>query len=335
LNVLPKTFLTPHWLNGKTILNSHDYITLLQDPKQINPQKTEALGHIIKQSPYFQSARALYLKGLKQQESENYNNHLKTAAAYTTDRSILFDFITSDQFIQNEISQTIKHNSSYLNDVEVAIEDISVDKQMLIDDSIKQQIDETTGVLDPQLFEPKNPSDVKKMHFKLDESETIEKATKQTKTQEANPEDILNLGKPLEFGKSETHSFYEWLKLIRIKPIKRREDNTDAHDGTKNKDPELTQESKNNVLVDKFIAENPKISPTNSETQKGNLAKARMISQDALMTETLARIYVEQKKFKKAIQSYKILSLKYPEKSGFFADRIKAVELLREKNKEE
>jgi hypothetical protein len=50
------------------------------------------------------------------------------------------------------------------------------------------------------------------------------------------------------------------------------------------------------------------------------------------MTETLARIYLEQKNYEKAIQSYKILSLKYPEKSGFFADQIKAVKQLQENN---
>jgi hypothetical protein len=53
---------------------------------------------------------------------------------------------------------------------------------------------------------------------------------------------------------------------------------------------------------------------------------------DGFMTETLARIYVEQKNYDKAIQSYKILSLKYPEKSGFFADQIKAVKQLQENN---
>jgi hypothetical protein len=40
------------------------------------------------------------------------------------------------------------------------------------------------------------------------------------------------------------------------------------------------------------------------------------------MTETLARVYLEQKKISKAIQAYEILILKYPEKSSFFADRI-------------
>jgi len=57
-----------------------------------------------------------------------------------------------------------------------------------------------------------------------------------------------------------------------------------------------------------------------------------MIQPESLMTETLARIYLEQKNYKKAIQSYNILSLKYPEKSGFFADQIKAIKKIQEQN---
>ena len=53
------------------------------------------------------------------------------------------------------------------------------------------------------------------------------------------------------------------------------------------------------------------------------------------MTETLAKVYLEQKKFSSAIKAYDILSLKYPEKSGFFADQIKAVKQLQEQNNKE
>ena len=51
-----------------------------------------------------------------------------------------------------------------------------------------------------------------------------------------------------------------------------------------------------------------------------------------LMTETLARVYLEQKKYSKAIQAYEILILKYPEKSIFFADRIKDIKILQQNN---
>jgi hypothetical protein len=64
-----------------------------------------------------------------------------------------------------------------------------------------------------------------------------------------------------------------------------------------------------------------------------NLAEKPIIESDSLMTETLARIYLEQKNYEKALQSYKILSLKYPEKSSLFADQIKAIKKLQEKNK--
>jgi hypothetical protein len=86
-------------------------------------------------------------------------------------------------------------------------------------------------------------------------------------------------------------------------------------------------------LIDKFIAENPKIKPITGLTPKPKLVDNSKDESDSLMTETLARIYLEQKNYDKAIQAYKILSLKYPEKSSFFAHQIKAVEELREQNK--
>jgi hypothetical protein len=51
------------------------------------------------------------------------------------------------------------------------------------------------------------------------------------------------------------------------------------------------------------------------------------------MTETLARVYLEQHKYDKAIQAYEILILKYPEKSSFFADRITDIQILQQNNK--
>ena len=85
-------------------------------------------------------------------------------------------------------------------------------------------------------------------------------------------------------------------------------------------------------LIDKFINENPKIIPSENAAPKVALKASSKIDKNELMTQTLAKVYLEQKKYKKAIQAYKILSLKYPEKSGFFADRIKAVEKIQKEN---
>ena len=49
---------------------------------------------------------------------------------------------------------------------------------------------------------------------------------------------------------------------------------------------------------------------------------------DSYFTETLARIYVKQKRYDKALQIIKNLSLKYPEKNIYFADQIRFLEKL-------
>ncbi|MEE2605493.1 MAG: hypothetical protein VYB19_04990, partial [Bacteroidota bacterium] len=49
----------------------------------------------------------------------------------------------------------------------------------------------------------------------------------------------------------------------------------------------------------------------------------KKITREDYMTETLAKVYVRQEKYKEALKAYKILSLKYPEKISLFANQIK------------
>ena len=80
-------------------MNVTDYTYLINEPDAIDEKQTEALANVLDEFPYFQSARALRLKGLYSQNSFKYNYALKVTAAHTTDRTVLFDFITSDTFV--------------------------------------------------------------------------------------------------------------------------------------------------------------------------------------------------------------------------------------------
>ncbi|WP_047544744.1 hypothetical protein [Psychroserpens sp. Hel_I_66] len=315
-------------------MDNTQFTYLLQNPKSITEEQTGALQDLSSKFPYFQSARALYLKGLKKSGSYKYNQELKTTAAYTTDRSILFDFITSEEFNQNEISQIIKQNSEHLKDITVhEMDDISVNKSVTIDDALKQHIKNTEGVLDPNLFEQKvKPEDV--AHFLSLANHTPEQAEIEIEHEktEIKPEEILQIGKPLDFEKSETHSFSEWLKITSFKPIKRDENESISEEKIISSPEKNSNEvSQKFELIDRFLENNPKIKPT-KDSPKINIDKSDKMAHDGLMTETLARIYLEQNNYEKAIQSYRILSLKYPEKSGFFADQIKAIKKLQENN---
>lgn len=308
-----------------------DFTYILQNPQEITLEQTTALRGIISEYPYFQPARALYLKALKDKESFKYNPELKTTAAYTTDRSILFDFITSEIFNQNEISQMIKQNSESLKNIVVnEIDDISVNKSVTIDEALKQHIRDTEGVLDPNLFEEKIiGEEVAKFISDISESAKLPIIEVDTQNIEPSPKETLKLGKPLEFDKNETHSFSEWLKITSFKPIV-RDDKKDVK-SSESDDNETNSINKKFELIDKFIENNPKIIPS-KDTPKINLVQNEDLHHEGFMTETLARIYLEQKNYDKAIQSYKILSLKYPEKSSFFADQIKAINKLQENN---
>ncbi len=125
--------------------------------------------------------------------------------------------------------------------------------------------------------------------------------------------ETLNIGKPISFSKEEKHSFDEWLQLESFKPIERK-----------------TPVEKFD-LIENFIKSNPKIKPVKKVSKSFEIS-ASIQENPAIMTETLAKVYLEQKKYDKALQAYKILSLKYPEKSSFFADRIKAIKFLQKHN---
>ena len=84
-------------------------------------------------------------------------------------------------------------------------------------------------------------------------------------------------------------------------------------------------------LIDQFIKNSPKMKINKDYESKSNFKSDAKIK-DELMTETLAKIYVKQEKFNKAIKAYQILSLKYPKKSSFFADQINGIKKLKSKD---
>ncbi|MDR0574260.1 MAG: hypothetical protein LBG96_09575 [Tannerella sp.] len=47
---------------------------------------------------------------------------------------------------------------------------------------------------------------------------------------------------------------------------------------------------------------------------------------DSYFTETLARVYIDQKRYDKALEIIRVLNLKYPEKNIYFADQIRYLE---------
>jgi len=109
--------------------------------------------------------------------------------------------------------------------------------------------------------------------------------------------------------KTEIKTFVNWLEQVNLVPIDR---------------------SNESSTIEKFISKKPKLnikSIEEPEIHEDN--ESTELIKESLVTETLAKLYVEQKNYEKAIQTYKILILKFPEKNSYFASAIKKLKKLK------
>jgi len=267
-------------------MNKKEFIELSIHPNKISENHVVGLEFIVEEFPYFQTAQILHLKALKEQGSFKYNNFLKKVAAYTTNRTVLFDFITTDH-LNFEESVQIKEDN--LLNLEVFSSEI-----IQVSEVTPEQQKETNDNLFPEEFQVQNLLQVEK---------------------------DLAIGKPIAFNKKEDFPFKKWLDIVPPKKIEREIAPK----------KEVSTLSKQVDLIEQFILKKPKIKPTKGQVNK-DIAMDSVVENTNLMTETLAQVYLEQKKYDKAITAFRILSLKYPEKSSFFAERINAIKFL-QKNK--
>ena len=84
-------------------------------------------------------------------------------------------------------------------------------------------------------------------------------------------------------------------------------------------------------LIDDFIDKNPSISRVDKNQEITDIELENVFSPEELMTETLAKVFLKQKKYGKALKAYRILSLKYPEKNAFFAVQINKIKEIQDK----
>ncbi|MDA9887996.1 hypothetical protein N9D52_02360 [Flavobacteriaceae bacterium] len=274
------------------------FTDLLEKPLEIIQESDlSALRQIVETYPYFQAARGMELIGLKNANSFKYNAALKKHAAYTSDRSWLFEIITQEAF--NSQTKVKKAPQT----------------------SLSKETD-----LAKQGAEPSEIPTITQKYTEEDYTEqTSDKKNDSQQVKEANFSS-LELGKPLEFNKNDRYSFEEWLQLSAKNSVENKTETSIV------KTSDTPKKVAKMAQINAFIATNPKMSTPLTNPEEITIKDAQKINKEALMTETLARVYLEQKKYKKALQAYKILSLKYPEKNSFFASQIKVVQKLIKEN---
>ena len=291
-------------------MTATDLSLILKQPNHITLSQVYELENIIHEYPYFQVVKAIYLKILYAQESYRYNKELKITAAHIGNRTLLFDFITSTGF---------KDKKNVLKKEEMP--------KAYVDEAIPSEF---TTYVSGDVFEKKEFYPV---------THTVEQSQiskEDISSSERQQKEALHMGKPIDFQPNDKQSFATWLQVTRYKPIDRRTTKMattiDLPFVDKNIFEEGDVRAKKFDLIDKFLEANPKIEVNKDYDDTSSnieIVEKKDIGRQ-FMTETLAKVYLEQGKYTEAIQAYQILMLKNPAKSAYFAEQISIIRKLQQ-----
>ena len=84
-------------------MNTQQLLGWMNDPGTLGAAAGAQLDTLTQTFPYFQTAHLLYIKSLHNENSFLYNNQLKVAAAYATNRRVLYELITKKAVAESKV----------------------------------------------------------------------------------------------------------------------------------------------------------------------------------------------------------------------------------------
>lgn len=351
-------------------MKREQFINYMLHPEELKGESAVALNSLLKEFPYFQSAQLLYLKTLHNEKSVHYQSQLKIAAAYSANRKSLYFLINGEPqkkekkpdlpetfpIHENEVLETMEIQAVEENSqskVEIAIALATNEANTTQDNSNEPNIAEINAsilpiqehieIKTPESTSEKIPSTAQSIAPEILElnTEVMSEALSAKLSNELInlPEKLSDQEKNIvpsapviapEIAKEiriEHHSFLDWLKISQLQKITTPEQKVVAVDLKPEK-----EEKK--ILIEKFISTEPRIVPKKQEFYNPiNKARQSVMENDFIVSETLAKVYLKQGNFQKALKSYEILSLKFPEKSSYFAAQILKIKKLQQEKK--
>jgi len=278
---------------------------------------TAEVNELINIFPYCQSAHLLLLKGMKNISDVRFDNQLRTSALRIADREVLYYLLDKKQETEKPAEVVIP--------APVIAENPSSDSQQVVIESARNSEDFISGIEnDPGSFSREGAEEQRKVLISEDFNEENDNAAIIIIDEESGEiEGQITYMDP-GFSLSVTADLLE----LETEAAPQDRKSVDAEEPAP-----LSNKKLQSDLIDKFILANPRIEPRKekSETPLVDISTPFVEEREGFVTETLARIYINQGYYSRAIDIYERLSLKFPEKSSYFASQIEKIKELLKK----
>ena len=267
----------------------------IQHPETLNQDSLYELRTLVARYPYFQSVRLLYLKNLYLLHDVSFGAELRKAVLYVADRRSLFYLIEGENYKLNRNEQSVS-----------------------ILEKDEPGIDRTLFLIDAFLSKmPDVQSQSSELDYTMDYTAYL--------LHDDKADDVVeNKMRPLR-GQDLIDGFLNKMNADE-KNLPTEQMNTDKSQMDKDVLLADVSEESTSPLISMPISVNDDQAEDEEEEKGEDCVVER--EDDSYFTETLAKIYIKQHRYEKALEIIKKLSLNYPKKNAYFADQIRFLEKL-------
>ncbi|HLN21243.1 MAG TPA: hypothetical protein VK213_09160 [Bacteroidales bacterium] len=322
-------------------MNRNEFLKMMEDPLSTGSESITGLNGIIDLFPYFQTAHLLLLRNLQDTGDVRFSSQLRSSALFVADREVLYRLLQRKKENQKENHPEEEHQELSDNAGENIVQptdtqpDLIPDKTYDLDDKpgeghfsapVVTELENAEHHASVLIDEPDRQQTV------IENPVSTEDLVPGQSEQDQDPsglrvEDLISGIMPdMEEAEpadktGESDIFTDDTDLLELDDETALSTEVRKNDSTGTTRSSITQAE----LIDRFIIANPRIEPVRDRTEQPVEDRSAHGYDGGFVSETLANIYCSQGYYSKAIDIFEKLSLKYPEKSSYFATQIEKI----------
>lgn len=309
-------------------MHKEELLTYIRHPERLTRETLNQILGVTEHYPYFQTARLLAVKNRFLIGDEDWKKDLETAGTFVADRRVLYNLIypLSDSSQPETLEDNISVTDTDTGSIDKAAEKKEPTLRGNISNLLSMQLEELE-LIDPDEAElmPEIALDAEILYRDADSRETSEPSREDPELLAWDTEGDADADTDADAhvdSNTERHSFTEWLQLQNKSTLPGSSEIAEK--------PVVTAVHEHE-LINRFIETSPRLQPRQDLHPTKDISEDSIKEHDGIFTDTLAKIYIKQGLYSKAIFAYEKLILKYPEKSGYFAGQIEEIKKLTNK----